>query len=102
MQVSISSPAEKADAAGVERAPFLLQFVDDLHGAAPSLRPTRCRRGSRRRARRLSRGRGAIALDIGDNVHHLAVALDEELVGDFDRADIGDAADVVAPEIEEH
>jgi len=36
-----------------------------------------------------------LAFDVGDDVHDLAVALDEELVGDFDRADLGDAADVV-------
>ncbi len=35
-------------------------------------------------------------------MHHLAVALDEELVGDLDRADLGDAADIVAAEIEQH
>ena len=35
-------------------------------------------------------------------MHHLAVALDEKLIGDFDRADLGDAADVVAAEIEQH
>ena len=35
-------------------------------------------------------------------MHHLAVALDEELVGDLDGADLGDAADVVAAEIEQH
>ena len=35
-------------------------------------------------------------------MHHLAVALDEELVGDFDGADLGDAADIVAAEIEQH
>ena len=35
-------------------------------------------------------------------MHHLAVALDEELVGDLDGADLGHAADVVAAEIEQH
>ena len=35
-------------------------------------------------------------------MHHLAVALDEELVGDFDGADFRDAADIVAAEIEQH
>ena len=35
-------------------------------------------------------------------MHHLAVALDEELIGDFDAADLGDAADIVAAEIEQH
>ena len=35
-------------------------------------------------------------------MHDVAVALDEELVGDLDRADLGDAADIVAAEIEQH
>ncbi len=35
-------------------------------------------------------------------MHDLAVALDEELVGDLDSADLGDAADIVAAEIEQH
>ena len=41
-------------------------------------------------------------LDVGDDVHDVAVALDEELIGDLDGADLRDAADVVAPEIEQH
>ena len=35
-------------------------------------------------------------------MHHLAVALDEELVGDLDGADLGDAAGIVAAEVEQH
>ena len=35
-------------------------------------------------------------------MHHMAVALDEELVGYAHRADRRDAADVVAAEIEQH
>ena len=35
-------------------------------------------------------------------MHDVAVALDEELVGDLDGADLGDAADIVAAEIEQH
>ena len=49
-----------------------------------------------------SRFVGELALDVRDDVHDLAVALDEELVGDLDGADLGDAADVVAAEIEQH
>ena len=37
-----------------------------------------------------------------DDVHDVAVALDEEAVGDLHRADLGDAADVVAAEVEQH
>ena len=35
-------------------------------------------------------------------MHDVAVALDEELVGDLDGADLGDAADIVAAEVEQH
>ena len=35
-------------------------------------------------------------------MHDVAVALDEKLIGDVDAADFRDAADVVAPEIEQH
>ena len=43
-----------------------------------------------------------LALDVRDDVHDVAVALDEEAVGHLHRADLGDAADVVAAEIEQH
>ena len=46
--------------------------------------------------------RAQAALDVRHDVHDLAVALDEELVGDADGADLGHPADVVAPEIEQH
>ena len=35
-------------------------------------------------------------------MHHVAVALDEEALGHLDRADLRDAADIVAAEIEQH
>ena len=35
-------------------------------------------------------------------MHHMAVALDEELIGDGDRAGFGDAPDIVAAQIEQH
>ena len=43
-----------------------------------------------------------LALDVGDDVHDVAVAFQEEAVGDLDRADLGDAADIVAAEVEQH
>ena len=43
-----------------------------------------------------------LALDIRHDVHDVAVALDEKLIRHFDRADVGDAADIVAAEIEQH
>ena len=43
-----------------------------------------------------------IALDIGNDVHHLAVEFEDELVGDLDAADPRHPADIVAAEIEQH
>ena len=43
-----------------------------------------------------------LALDVGDDVHDVAVALDEELSVTSTRADFGDPADVVAAEVEQH
>ena len=43
-----------------------------------------------------------LAHDVGDDVHHVAVVLEEELVGDLDAAERRDAADVVAAEVEQH
>ena len=40
--------------------------------------------------------------DIGDDVHDVAVALDDVALGDGDGADLGDAADVIAAKVEEH
>ena len=85
MQVSISlAGGEIADAAGIERALLLLQFVDDLHGA--HFRRAGHRAGGKSGGERVERIAvlAQLALDVGDDVHHLAVALDEELVGDLD------------------
>ena len=35
-------------------------------------------------------------------MHHMAVALDEERIGDLDRADLRHAADIVAAKIKQH
>ena len=43
-----------------------------------------------------------LALDVRYDVHHVAVSLDEELVGDLDGTDGGDAADIVAAKVEQH
>ena len=42
------------------------------------------------------------ALDVGDDVHDVAVVLDDQLLGDAHGADLGDAADVVAAEVQQH
>ena len=42
------------------------------------------------------------ALHVGDDVHHVAEPLDGEALGDAHAAELGDAADVVAAEVEQH
>ncbi len=103
MQVSISPPgAEIADAAGVDAALVLFQFVDDLHG--PDFRRAGDGPGGEARGERgdCIDAFTQFALDVGDDVHHVAVALDEETVGHLDRPDFRDAADVVTAKIEQH
>ena len=43
-----------------------------------------------------------LALDVRDDVHHVRVALDHHVLGDPHRADLRDAADVVAAEVDQH
>src|SRR2546430_11955792 len=43
-----------------------------------------------------------LALDIRDDMHDMAIALDCKFLGYLDRADFGDAPDIIAPEIEQH
>ena len=42
------------------------------------------------------------ALDVAHDVHHVAVALDHEGLGHLDRADLRDATDVVARQVDQH
>src|ERR1700691_637149 len=91
-----------ADAAGIERTLFFLQLIDDLHG--PHFWRSRDGAGGKTRGEGVERLAVLTepALNIGDNVHHVAVALDEELVSDLNGADLRHTADVVAPEVEQH
>ena len=43
-----------------------------------------------------------VALDLGHDVHDRAVAFDAEALDDLDRAGGGDAADVIATEVQQH
>src|SRR5262249_53363805 len=89
-----------ANAAGVETALFLFEFVDDLHRT--HFRRAGHGAGGKARSQRIERVMLLVelAFDIRDDVHHLAVTLDEELVGHFHRANAIYAADIVSAEIE--
>ena len=81
---------------------LLFQFVDDLHRAHFGRAGHRAgRKAGHQRIERIA-ALGEIAFDIRDDMHHLAIALDEEFIGDIDAADLRDAADIVAAEIEQH
>ena len=45
---------------------------------------------------------GEVAADVRRDVHHVTVMLDRHHVADLHRAEIGDAADVVAAQIDQH
>jgi hypothetical protein len=64
--------------------------------------PARCRPEARRQRIHRIQPVADIAFDIGDQMHHMAVAFDEEAVGDRHRAGLGDAADIVAAQIDQH
>ena len=60
------------------------------------------RKAGHQRIDRVVRAASSRPIDVRDDVHDVAVALDDEALGDLDRADLGDPADVVAAEIEQH
>src|SRR6516165_9994635 len=100
--VHLLSGRKISDATGVEGTLFFFYFVDDLHRAHfRSAGDGPGRETGRQRFKRpaiLAQS----SLDIRHDVHDLAVALNEELVGHFDGAYLGNPADVVAAEIEQH
>src|ERR1700730_14119610 len=82
--VELAGGGEIADRAGVEPALLLLEVVEDLH--RPHLGRARDRAGRKARRQRVERVVFAVevALHVGYDVHHLAEALDEELLGHLD------------------
>ncbi len=93
---------EIADAARIRPALLLFELVDDLHRA--NLRRAGDCAGRKARDERIERVPVGAELphDVRHDVHHVAVVLEEELVGHLHRADRGDAAGVVPAKIEEH
>src|SRR5690606_13842073 len=100
--VEVAVEAEIPDRAGVGAALALLQFIDDVHGA--HLRAAADGTGGEGGAHDIVgvAVRAQAAIDIADDVHDMAVALDDHEVADAHRAELGDAADIVAGEIDEH
>ena len=101
-RIHLAIGAEIADGPGIEAALVPLQFVNDLH--RPDLRRTRDRAGGKAGCQGV---KGVmtwpdIALDVGNDMHNVAVAFDEEAIGDVDAADGRDVADIVTAKIEQH
>ncbi len=100
--VGVAIEAEVTDSAGVDAAFVFFKLVEELHGTDFG------------RAADGARGEGGahdveggfvgtqFAGDVGDDVHDVAVAFDRHEVGDFDGAELRDAADIVAGEVDEH
>jgi len=79
-----------------------LELVDDFHRA--HLRRAGERAGREGGAQHVQAAHAVqqTPFDIADKVHHMRVALDNEGLGDLDAARGGDAADVVARQVDEH
>ncbi len=91
-----------ADGTGVGAAFGGFKFVDDLHGA--DFGGAGDGADGEGEAEGVEEGfiGGEFSGDVGDDVHDVGVAFDGEDVGDFDGAEFGGAADVVAAEVDEH
>src|SRR3546814_11605395 len=79
-----------------------LDLVDDFHRA--DFRRAGQGAGGERCSQRVQRVETFLqtAGDVGDDVHDVAVALDHHLLGEPDAADVRDAANVVAAEVDQH
>jgi hypothetical protein len=78
------------------------ELVDDLHRA--DLGRTGQRAGREGGAQHVQVAHAVLqqALDVADDVHHVRIALDREGLGDLHAAGLGDAADVVARQVDQH
>src|SRR5690606_7210307 len=92
--------AEPADRAGVSAALVFLQLVEDLHG--PDFRRAGNGAGGKGRTQHVIRavlGRER-AGDVRDDVHDVTVTLDDHEIIDLHATVFGDAANVIAGEID--
>ena len=101
-QVHVAVESEVTDCAGVDAALGRFQFVDDLH--RPHFRRAADGAGRERRLQHRHRiqARLELAVDVGDDVHHVRIALDGHVLGHLHAADLRHPADVVAPKIHQH
>ena len=102
VELGVARGRDQADRAGIDAARLTLQFADDLHGA--NLRRAGDRAARKQRAQHVLEPHIGSELgdDAGGHLVHRAIGLDREQVGDLDRADLGNAAEIVAQEIDNH
>lgn len=100
--VHVAAVVDVADGSSIGSTAMGFELVDDLHGS--NLRCSGDRAGGQAGSKGVEgiEAGSELAGDIRGDVHHVAVALDDHYIGDFDAAKAGDAADVVASEIDQH
>mmetsp|Transcript_21136 Transcript_21136/g.68381 ORF Transcript_21136/g.68381 Transcript_21136/m.68381 type:complete len:375 (+) Transcript_21136:286-1410(+) len=100
--VEAPEEGDDADAAAEGPAPVRFQIVDDLHRAHLGRAAHRPR--GQRRAERIPHIEAGFerARDGGGDVHNVRVSFHLHELLHFDRAALGDGADVVAAEVDEH
>ena len=100
--VHVAGEIEVADGAAVGAAAGGFEFVDDLHGADFGCAADGADGEADAEGVEGGQAVGEFAGDVAGDVHDVAVALDGHDVADVDGADFGNAADVVAMEVDEH
>src|SRR5690606_6890637 len=94
--------AHVAGGAAVDAAAHGFQLVDDFHGADFGRAGQRAGRESRPQHVDVAHAVVQFAAHVGHQVHDVGIALDGHGVRDLDRAGLGNAADVVAGQVDEH
>ena len=100
-QIHVALKAQIADGAGVDAPLEWLQFVNDFHrpnlgGAGDGAR----REGGLQDIQRIQPVL-QFAFDVGHNMHHMRITLDDHVFGELDGTHLGDAAAVVATEVKQ-
>ena len=100
--IHVPAPAEITHGAAVQLPPHRLEFVDDLHGAY--LRCTHQRAGGERGRKQIERilAGSQLTVDSADDVHDVAVALDDAVGIHSHGTRRRHSAEIVAGEIDQH
>mmetsp|Transcript_2847 Transcript_2847/g.7386 ORF Transcript_2847/g.7386 Transcript_2847/m.7386 type:complete len:553 (-) Transcript_2847:517-2175(-) len=101
-QVHVAGKAQVAAGTAVDAALHRLQLVDEFHRAHLGRAAERAGREGGLQHVELAHLGPQYALDVGDDVHHVGVALHVEGLRDLHAAGAGDAADVVAGQVDQH